>query len=76
MSTSAAIRKAIDDKPQLPDPTIRRALRERAGLSQQEVAAAVGVSRESVTKYEHGERTPTGPRRIAYAQALREMARP
>ena len=42
----------------LPDPEERRFLRKRAGLTQQQVADALGVSRVSVTLWESGRRSP------------------
>jgi transcriptional regulator with XRE-family HTH domain len=56
---------------QLPEPALRRLLRERAGLSQQQVADALGVSRPAVTRWENGIREPRGTtRRLAYLSLL------
>jgi len=54
----------------LPDPAIRRLLRERAGLTQAELAAAIGVSRVAVSRYETGQRRPRGRLALYYAAAL------
>jgi transcriptional regulator with XRE-family HTH domain len=51
-----------------------RRLREIAGLSQLEVAGAVGVSQAAVAKWEVGDRSPHGEPAIRWALALRAMA--
>ena len=58
----------------LPDPAIRRLLRERAGLSQRELAEALGVSRPTVTRWELGQRVPQGDLAERYAAALERLA--
>jgi DNA-binding transcriptional regulator YiaG len=58
----------------LPDPAIRRLLREQAGLSQDELAEALGVSRPTVTRWELGQRTPRGDLAERYAAALDLLA--
>jgi transcriptional regulator with XRE-family HTH domain len=50
-----------------------RRLREISGLSQLEVAAAVGVSQAAVAKWEAGERAPHGEPAIKWARVLRAM---
>jgi len=42
----------------LPEPAVRRLIRKQAGLSQEELAQALGVDRASVSRYEHGGRFP------------------
>lgn len=59
----------------LPPPAIRRALRVAAGLTLQDVADVVGVTRQAVAKWETGERNPAGGARTAYAQALSDLRR-
>ena len=58
----------------LPDPGIRRLLREQAGLSQDELAEVLGVSRPAVTRWELGKRTPRGDLAERYAAALDRLA--
>ena len=58
----------------LPEPRIRRLLRERAGLSQDELAEALGVSRPAVTRWELSQRTPRGDLAERYAVALDRLA--
>ena len=40
---------------QLPPPVARRQLRERLGLTQEDIAEALGVDRASISRYEAGE---------------------
>lgn len=54
----------------LPDPSERRALRESAGLTQQELADAIGVSRQAVGLWESGLRTPRGRFLDDYTEAI------
>lgn len=58
----------------LPPPPVRRLLRERAGLSQAEVAAVLGVGRTAVTRWETGARHPRRPSRVAYIELLERLA--
>ncbi|MFD0414117.1 sigma factor-like helix-turn-helix DNA-binding protein [Streptomyces sp. NPDC127108] len=54
----------------LPAPKERRRLREAKSLTQAEVAAHIGVSRETVRAWESGRTHPRGQRRVAYARFL------
>ncbi|MEV5910542.1 helix-turn-helix domain-containing protein [Streptomyces chartreusis] len=54
----------------LPAPTERKRLREAAGLSQDQVANALNVRRETVTGWEAGRTEPRPPKRAAYARLL------
>lgn len=58
----------------LPDPEMRRLLRLKAGLSQAEIAAAIGVERPTVSRWESGVRSPRGRHAEAYAALLRGLA--
>ncbi|MGD6753962.1 helix-turn-helix domain-containing protein [Streptomyces sp. BH105] len=59
--------------PSLPPPKERRRLREDGSLSRDEVAERVGVTRETVRRWESGRTTPKGQKREAYAQLLAEL---
>lgn len=59
----------------LPDPPMRRYLRERAGLSQAEVAAVVGVTEGAVSRWESGQRTPRRALNVRYAELLDRLRR-
>lgn len=57
-----------------PAPEVRRHLRRRAGLSQQDLAAALGVNRATIARYELGERLPRGELFVRYARLLDVLA--
>ncbi|WP_406332391.1 helix-turn-helix domain-containing protein [Streptomyces sp. NBC_00203] len=59
----------------MPAPHERRRLREAKSLTQADVAARVGVTRETVRSWETGRTTPRGSTREAYAKLLTEPAR-
>jgi transcriptional regulator with XRE-family HTH domain len=50
-------------------------LREQAGLTRSEMARLVGVTPAAVSRWESAERRPTGEPALAYARALRQLAR-
>ncbi|MFD7533748.1 helix-turn-helix domain-containing protein [Streptomyces sp. NPDC059849] len=54
----------------LPSPKERRRLREAKSLSEEQVAAAVGVTRATVRSWETGRTTPRGRKREAYARLI------
>lgn len=54
----------------LPPPAERRAVRERAGCSQDDVAAALHVTRAAVSRWENGERVPRGELLVSYVRVL------
>lgn len=58
----------------LPDPELRRIIRRRAGLSQAEVGAAVGVDAPTVCRWELGSRNPRQPAKDRYAALLARLA--
>lgn len=58
----------------LPDPAERKRLREAGGLSQDQVARALSVRRETVTGWESGRTDPRPPKRAAYARLLDGLA--
>jgi DNA-binding transcriptional regulator YiaG len=58
----------------LPPPAERRRLREAAGLSQGQIATALGTRREAVGSWEAGQREPRPPQRAAYARLLEGLA--
>ncbi|MFE2056118.1 helix-turn-helix domain-containing protein [Streptomyces sp. NPDC059446] len=54
----------------LPSPVERRRLREARGLTEEQVAAAVGVTAATVRAWETGRASPRGRRRTAYARLI------
>ncbi|MCZ1012652.1 helix-turn-helix domain-containing protein [Streptomyces lydicus] len=58
----------------LPPPPVRAKLRLAAGLTQQEVAEAVGVKRLAVARWELGQTHPRRPHRAVYMHLLKRLA--
>ncbi|MCY0939506.1 helix-turn-helix transcriptional regulator, partial [Streptomyces sp. H34-S4] len=58
----------------LPHPDERKRLREAAGLSQDQIAQALAVRRETVTSWETGRTAPRPPKRAAYARLLNGLS--
>ncbi len=56
-------------------PHARRRLRERAGVSQGEIASVLGVTRSTVCRWESGRREPRGETLRAYVRVLDRLAR-
>ena len=63
----------VDKRRSLPPASLRRLIRVTAGVSQQAVADAVGVSRPAIAAYEAGTRTPSGKHLDLYVDALRAL---
>jgi len=58
----------------LPEPAELRSLREAAGLSQQQLADALGVTRAAISHWETGTRSPRrGEMRHRYMSAVRVL---
>ncbi|MGW5355561.1 telomere-associated protein Tap, partial [Streptomyces sp. NPDC004031] len=80
MSTGNELFSAVDalleqvPSDDLPPPAERRRLREAAGLSQTQVATALGTRREAVGNWEGGRTEPRAPQRAAYARLLEGLA--
>ena len=64
---------ALAEARQLPPPAVRKALRLASGLTLQEVASVIGVTRSAVQRWETGKRTPSGELRVQYAELLGEL---
>ena len=58
----------------LPAPAERKRLREAGGLSQDQVARALSVRRETITGWESGRTEPRPPKRAAYVRLLDGLA--
>ncbi|MCX5589546.1 telomere-associated protein Tap [Streptomyces erythrochromogenes] len=80
MSTENELFSAVDAlleqvaQDDLPDPAERKRLREAAGLSQAQIATALGARREAVGNWEIGKTEPRPPKRAAYARLLEGLA--
>ena len=59
----------------LPPPSVAKAVRREAGVSQGRVASELGVHRVTVARWEMGTRAPRGIIRLAYADLLEELQR-
>lgn len=72
-----ALEQALDAarvRRRLPTPAARRHLRNSAGISQAAIAEAVGVSREAVSLWESGLRTPSPEHAERYLEVLDQLA--
>jgi transcriptional regulator with XRE-family HTH domain len=58
----------------LPPPAVRRAIRERAGLSQWDLARVLRVDRATISRYETGDREPRRSFIPRYLAALERLA--
>lgn len=69
-----SVLKQAATRRRLPTPPMRRALREQAGLTQAELAEALGVRRSTISRWETGDRTPRGQDAVGYVALLDEIA--
>jgi transcriptional regulator with XRE-family HTH domain len=81
-STTRRHRRAIDDdlhlaalRRRLPEPAVRRALREYVGVSQRAVAHDLGVAQGVVSRWESGKREVSDTLLASYLAILRNFAR-
>ena len=58
---------------QLPSPEVRRAIRERAAVTQQNIAATLGVTAAAISYWESGRRVPRGQLLQNYVHVLRAL---
>ncbi len=56
------------------EPQLRQEIRERARLSRAEVADAVGVTPETIWRWERGLRNPTGGKGRTYCRLVHALA--
>ncbi len=67
--------KAERQRRALPPPAVRRAIRERAGLSQGDLARVLRLDRASISRYETGARTPQRSFVARYLAVLDRLAK-
>lgn len=72
--TATELLRKIELRRRLPPPAMRRAIREGAGVSQRDVAAALGVSVASVNRWEADICTPRDEALTAYVALLEALA--
>lgn len=70
----AAVDALLASRPVLPPPAERARLRRAHGLSQQDVADAVGIRKATLVDWEKGRSAPRPPQREVYAHLLRRLA--
>ena len=73
-AAAAAVARQFNIRRTLPPPGMRRALREANGLTTTDLATPLGVTRQSISKWESGKRTPRGELLKAYVAVLEELA--
>lgn len=66
---------ALLARPSLPPPAIRAALRRADGLTQAEVAEAIGVTRVAFNRWETGKAEPRARHRATYLRLLEGLAK-
>ena len=54
-------------------PRVAKAIRESAGVSQQQLATELRVTRVCVARWEDGSRSPREPQLSAYVELLRQL---
>ncbi|MBB0247433.1 helix-turn-helix domain-containing protein, partial [Streptomyces alkaliphilus] len=69
-----AIEALLEEARPLPHPAERERLRTAAGLTRTRVAGAIGVTPETVRKWETGATDPSGEHRAAYGRLLDGLA--
>ncbi|MFJ9522457.1 helix-turn-helix domain-containing protein [Kitasatospora sp. NPDC101801] len=78
MTEPGALFRAVDAllarTEELPPPTERARLRRAARLTQQQIADALRVKRETIWTWEKGRVEPRTPQREAYARLLQGLA--
>jgi predicted transcriptional regulator len=57
----------------LPDPVERRRIRRLAGVSQAEIANAIGVTQRTIARWELGEVNPRGEHLAPYIELLEQL---
>jgi DNA-binding XRE family transcriptional regulator len=67
------VQRLVAANARLPAPDIRRVIRLSVGVPAEELAHAVGVTRQTIYRWEAGDREPRGRLRERYAAALRAM---
>lgn len=71
VSTVDELAERVKYRKDLPPPAMRKLIRESAGVTQAELAEALGVSRVAVIHWERGDRYPRRQHLDGYARALR-----
>lgn len=75
LMTQSPLERLARARKSLPTPEVRRAIREAAGVSQPEMAKALGVSTATVSRWESGLVVPSSSIVVDYVDALNMLAR-
>jgi DNA-binding XRE family transcriptional regulator len=75
VTTMEDVEDWVRARAKLPPPPVRRALREGAGVKQEDVANVIGVTRETVSRWESGERGVHRRHVVAYVELLEFLRR-
>jgi transcriptional regulator with XRE-family HTH domain len=78
MTTSVTVKDLLHRvraRRRLPPPAKQRLIRELAGLSQEDIAQALGCTRMAVSLWESGRRTPRPPLLARYVALLDRIGR-
>jgi DNA-binding transcriptional regulator YiaG len=70
---ASALLERVRVTSQLPNPRNRRRIRERAGISQREMAEALGVGLMTINRWERGLTRPRGQQAVAYTSLLQQL---
>jgi transcriptional regulator with XRE-family HTH domain len=68
--TTTELLERVRMRRSLPEPRVRRAIRLAAGVSQADVAEALGVAQRTVARWELGQANPRGASLVSYVELL------
>lgn len=73
MAVNKTAMERLTDWRLLPPPESARALRSDAGLTQAQMASALGVDRATISRWESGSVRPRSSHRVTYADLLSQL---
>ena len=73
MQSKTALIEQVRAARRLPPPVVARAIRDAAGVTQQQLADELHINRVSLARYECGARRPRGDLRLRYAELLEQL---
>ena len=73
MALTEEVLEKVRVRQSLPSPAARRAIRAASGLSQSDIAGQVGVSTETISRWEAGSVTPQHRHLVTYVEVLHEL---
>lgn len=75
MDPTAALLREVREKRELPSPDAARLIRQAAKVSQARMAAALGINRATLSRWESGQIRPRGDQLSRYLRLLNELQR-